>query len=277
MGFRHLKVVKDTSGTSDLRGIDVTMAYDERKLEVKESTSHVVHLRYRTRDIFEVRFTLKETGEELVVIASHWPSRRLGKFESEPSRIAVAENIAYLVDTHVKVASARYEELRNADQQEQALQEVQDKWETKILIVGDFNDEPHDESVVAHLLASHELDHVVGETNDIDKFKETAAYRGQSVYLFNAVWKFLTQEKAGTFFFSGSSNTSDVTNRYQVLDQIVVSRGLLTGNGLTLDLPSVAICQNKLVATKEGRPRAFDRKKKTGTSDHLPLTAVFKY
>jgi endonuclease/exonuclease/phosphatase family metal-dependent hydrolase len=181
MGYQHLKVVKDISETSDLRGIDVTLAYDERKLEVKDATSHLVHLRYRTRDIFEVCFIVKDTGEELVVIASHWPSRRLGKFESEPSRIAVADNIAYLVDEHVKIAPARYEELRKASQPEVALQEVRDKWETKVLVIGDFNDEPHDRSVVDHLLASRELDHVVGETNAIDGFKqETADYRGRS-------------------------------------------------------------------------------------------------
>lgn len=278
MGYQHLKVVMDPSGTSDLRGIDVAMAYDDRKLEVKGATSHVVHLRYRTRDIFEVSFTLKDTGEELVVIASHWPSRRLGKFESEPSRMTVAENIAFLVDEHVKVAPARYEQLRNSLQPEVALQEVKDKWETKVLVVGDFNDEPHDRSVIDHLLASHELDHVLGETNDIDRFKkETADYRGQAAFLFNATWKFLTQVKTSTFYFAGSLNTGTVTNRYQVLDQVVASRGLLAGNGLTLDLPSVAICHNKLVATREGRPRGFDRNKRTGTSDHLPVTAVLKY
>jgi hypothetical protein len=68
-----------------------------------------------------------------------------------------------------------------------------------------------------------------------------------------------------------------VTNRYQVLDQIVASRGWLAGNGLTLDLPSIAICRNELVATREGRPQGFDRKKRTGISDHLPVTAVLKY
>jgi hypothetical protein len=72
-------------------------------------------------------------------------------------------------------------------------------------------------------------------------------------------------------------NTGNVTNRYQVLDQIVASRGLLAGNGLTLDLPSVAICHNELVATREGRPRGFDKKKRTGTSDHLPVMALLKY
>ena len=46
-----------------LRGIDVAMAYDDRKLRVTDQVSHVVHLRYRTRDIFEVVFEVIETGE----------------------------------------------------------------------------------------------------------------------------------------------------------------------------------------------------------------------
>jgi Endonuclease/Exonuclease/phosphatase family len=95
-GNTHLKVVKDPAGTSDLRGIDVSLAYDDRKLSVVDKHSHVVHLRYQTRDIFEVIFKVKDTNEELVVIASHWPSRRHGRLESEPLRIAVAENIAFL-------------------------------------------------------------------------------------------------------------------------------------------------------------------------------------
>jgi hypothetical protein len=37
--------VKDPAGTSDLRGIDVSLAYDDRKLQVVETRSHVVHLR----------------------------------------------------------------------------------------------------------------------------------------------------------------------------------------------------------------------------------------
>jgi len=31
--YEHLRVIHDLSGTSDLRGIDVAMAFDERKLE----------------------------------------------------------------------------------------------------------------------------------------------------------------------------------------------------------------------------------------------------
>ena len=69
MGAGHMKVVEDPGGTSDLRGIDVSLAYDDRKLRVLEQRSHMVNLRYPTRDIFEVVFELVETNARLVVIA----------------------------------------------------------------------------------------------------------------------------------------------------------------------------------------------------------------
>jgi endonuclease/exonuclease/phosphatase family metal-dependent hydrolase len=274
MGNPHLKVVQDKNGTRDYRGIDVAMAYDKRKLNLISKTSHLVHLRYRTRDIFEVIFEVKETGKTLVVMASHWPSRRMGKYRSDPLRIAVAEHIAFLVEAHVKVDPQEYENLRTQNN----LGPVTEKWETKVIVVGDFNDEPGDRSVVDHLRASNDLDRVTGKTNDIDGFKkETADYRAQEVFLFNPTWKFLPQQNVGTFFIDRLRSGEKFANRYQVLDQLIASRGLLTGSGLTLDLDSVHIFQDPLVATSSGRPRSFNKKTQKGTSDHLPLGAILRY
>ena len=41
VGEPHLRVVEDPEGTSDLRGIDVSVAFDDRKLTPLESRSHV--------------------------------------------------------------------------------------------------------------------------------------------------------------------------------------------------------------------------------------------
>jgi len=90
------------------------------------------------------------------------------------------------------------------------------------------------------------------------------------------MWRFTGQQNVGTHFFSGSA-TSVETNRYSLLDQIVTSRGLLHATGLRLDLTTVAIFNNNLVATPSGRPRKFDRQTKKGTSDHLPVTAVLRF
>jgi hypothetical protein len=273
VGNPHLKVVADPSGTSDLRGIDTSLAYDERKLKVVEQRSHVVHLRYATRDIFEVVFETIETQERLVVIATHWPSRTKGRWRSEPSRIALAENVAFIVRDHVRFDAETYLQLKAAGD----LAAVQRRWETKVLIMGDLNDEPADRSVVEHLQASSELDRVTGPTNEIKRFaKEAIDYRGDDTFLYNASWKFLAPENTGTYFIE-STEDETFSNRYQVLDQVIASRGLLNPNGLHLDVGSVAIHATKTVATPLRRPRGFDRTTKKGTSDHLPVTARLLY
>lgn len=269
-GNANLKVVHDPSGTSDLRGIDCALAYDERKLRPVSAASHVVHLRYRTRDIFEVEFEVIDSGERLVVLACHWPSRKQGMYESEPLRCAVAENVAYLVEARVKFPPAQYLALQAAND----LAAVQRRWNTKVLVVGDFNDEPWDRSLVQHLMASRELDRVTGTGNDITRFaKEVADYRADDVFLFNPMWKFAAQQQAGTHFMDAIPGGGPNTNRYSLLDQIVVSRGLLGTTGLRLDVDSVAIFRDALVAKPSGRARSFDWTSKKGTSDHLPLTA----
>jgi len=276
MDTSNLKVVMDPSGTSDYRGIDVAMAYNPEKLEiVDEPVSHLVHLRYRTRDIFEVKFRIKDTGEEFVLIASHWPSRSRGKYESEPFRIAVAENIAYIVESHLKVSPTEFLEFKAQND----LSTLQKKWDSKVMVVGDFNDEPFNRSVLEHLKATGDLDRVIGKTNDIDKFdREPGLYRRREFFLYNACWQLLRGEKQGTFFLGNLRRGGKIPNRYQVLDQMVLTRGMLTGEGLRFDLNSVAIFHDDaLNATRSLRPKAFKKSSKKGYSDHFPITAVLRY
>lgn len=273
-GNPHLQVARDPSPPTDLRGIDVSVAYDERKLRVVDHASFVVHLRYPTRDIYQLIFEVVETGDRFVVIASHWPSRRQGKEHSEPARIAVAENIAFLVRDQVRLPSDEYLQARVAGD----LAAVQARFDTPILIMGDFNDEPCDASVVDHLQASSELDRVTGATNRITRFEtEVATYRGDDTWLYNSCWKFMAPENLGTFFIESTGSGEHFANRYQVLDNLIASRGLLLPGGVTLDPASVDIYSAPSVATPSGRPRAFDKKTKKGTSDHLPLIAQLTY
>jgi hypothetical protein len=259
-GNPHLKVVTDPTPPTDLRAIDVSIAYDDRKLRVVDQTSHMVHLRYPTRDIFEVTFEVVETSDPLVVIASHWPSRRQGKEHSEPSRMTVAENIAFLVRGPCPVPVAGVPGPQGgADHgglQRRALRCQRGR----------------------ALLASSELDRVVGPTNQITKFEaEVATYRGDDTWLYNACWKFLAPENLGTFFIESTGSGEHFANRYQVLDNLVASRGLLRPGGVTLDPGSVDIYRAASVATPSGRPRPFNKKTKKGTSDHLPVIATLTY
>jgi Endonuclease/Exonuclease/phosphatase family len=102
----HLQVVKAPTATSDLRGIDVSLACDNRMLTLIEKHSYAVRFRYLTRDVFEVLELVEVPGQRLVVIASRWPSRRLGKEHSEPLRMDVAENIAYLMRDRVRALTS---------------------------------------------------------------------------------------------------------------------------------------------------------------------------
>lgn len=273
-GNSHLTVVTDPAGTSDLRGIDVSLAYDDRKLQVVDRQSFVVHLRYATRDIFQVTFRVSDTGASFTVIAGHWPSRRQGKEHSAPARIAVAENIAFLVRDLVRLGPEDYLQAKAGND----LAAVQDRFDHPVLIMGDFNDEPSDTSVVDHLQASSELDRVIGPTNTITRFDaEVATYRSDDTWLYNACWKFLAPENLGTFFIESTGSGEHFANRYQVLDNLVASRGLLLPGGVTLDPETVQIYRQPSVATPSGRPRGFNRTTRKGTSDHLPVLAQLTY
>jgi hypothetical protein len=144
--------------------------------------------------------------------------------------------------------------------------------------MGDFNDEPGDRSVIHHLQASSERDRVAGPTNDIDRFIDVSRYRGDDTFLYNPCWRFLAPENSGTFFIDSTGDGQVFANRYQVLDQFVVSRGVLGGSGLRLVAASVAIIDSEAVATQPAkRPRKFSRKTRKGTSDHLPIIAALRY
>ena len=53
-------------------------------------------------------FETVDTDERLVVIATHWPSRTKGKWRFEPLRIALAENIAFIVRDHLRFDAQEY-------------------------------------------------------------------------------------------------------------------------------------------------------------------------
>jgi hypothetical protein len=58
----------------------------------------------------------------------------------------------------------------------------------------------------------------------------------------------------GTFFLASTRQGEAFANRYQVLDQFVVSRGLLSESGVRVDVPSVQIVRDARVATPAGDP-----------------------
>jgi len=110
----------------DARGIDVGLAYKSDLYRV----NFAVHLpvampddpNFLTRDILIINLTYKKTN--FYVMVNHWPSRRGGEEASKPKRMAAAE-VARAASDSILAKNPR----------------------AKILLMGDFNDEPFDESI----------------------------------------------------------------------------------------------------------------------------------
>jgi len=223
----------------DMRKIDVGFIYRKSVLSDPKAVAYNVRKRYPTRNILEVTFQVKN-GSILKVIGNHWPSRSSGQYESEPFRIMVAENCAWIVDKC-----------------------YQKDAETNIIVMGDFNDEPFNRSIQEYLFAIRNRDRVQARKNSTKS----------RPYLYNLTWSLMDGTTPGTYYFG--KNPAG----WNMLDQIMVSKGILVGNsGLEVDEKSIKIFRPKRI--KEGsKPKPYRKRKNKwvkGFSDHFPVTASIK-
>jgi predicted extracellular nuclease len=121
----------------DERGIDVAMLYDTTVFKPLHTETFSIRLTDKdgtpdyTRDILLVGGILD--GEHVHFIVNHWSSRREGQKETEFKRLAASEKISEIMATlHQKDAHA------------------------KIMVLGDFNDTPQNESL-KRLVNDHSL------------------------------------------------------------------------------------------------------------------------
>ena len=131
----HYQIVHFDS--PDERGIDVALIFDSKVFKLTHSEVYPVVLLDEngqpdyTRDILKVEGKLN--NEKIYLLVNHWPSRRLGVDETEPSRIMVSKKVSEII-----------EQIQSIDT------------DPKIIIMGDFNDDPKSESV-QRLINSHDL------------------------------------------------------------------------------------------------------------------------
>ena len=120
--------------SSDERGIDVALLYQKKHFELLDSEPIPLLLfneegeRDYTRDILVVKGKLKD--ELVYFIVNHWPSRRKGTKETEHKRIKAAQTIHEII-----------EKIKAEDDN------------AKIIIMGDFNDNPNSPSIKNHLVS----------------------------------------------------------------------------------------------------------------------------
>jgi exonuclease III len=215
----------------DRRGVDVGLLYDPSVFRFIDQKALAVTLpddtSFITRDILYVK-GLAIKSDTLHVFLNHWPSRREGNEKSMPRRLAAASVLKAAVDKILK-----------------------DNKNAKIIIMGDFNDEPTDKSLTEALKATNE------------KMPKTADE------LYNLMYdKKLNKE--GTYSYKGEWN---------MLDNLIVSQGLLNakkGLSTTYDAGSIFKADWMLYANPKtgektpnrtyGGPNYFG-----GISDHLPV------
>jgi predicted extracellular nuclease len=223
--------------SKDARGIDVALLYQRDQFKYLYHDSIRIHFpdnkKKRTRDVLHVTGEVL-TGDTLDVFVCHFPSRRGGQIQSESSRFYVASVVKAKTDSLMQIR-------KNAN----------------ILIMGDFNDEPSDNSLRKGLKAN---------PLPTDTIHRNALYN-----LFLSVEK---NSDIGSYKFGGHWN---------FLDQIIVSGNLLIPNRPFHVLPETATIFQKLFLLTEDKASGGMRPKKTfsgykyeeGYSDHLPVFVDF--
>lgn len=172
--------------SGDERGIDVAFVYDTDEFEVLDYEAVAVDLSAwddKTRDILYVK---GKTNNGIIIhfFINHWPSRREGRKESEPKRIAAAKT---LYNT------------------KKAILEKDPK--ANIIVMGDFNDEPSNISISDILKAE---DTALGIQQD-ELYNPMARLEsmGLGSYRFRRYWDMLDQ-----IMISGNLLTNEEGYRY---------------------------------------------------------------
>jgi endonuclease/exonuclease/phosphatase family metal-dependent hydrolase len=221
----------------DGRGIDVALFYRPSVFTLLTSSPIPVRLPsdldFRTRDILFVQGILG--ADTLNLYVNHWSSRVGGVEVTEPRRVQAAHVLRRHLDSvanHFLVFNA--------------------------LIMGDFNDEPHDRSVHEVLNAL-----IPGQDSPAGNSKTT---------LWNLAGTI--PEGEGTFWFWRD-------RAWNILDHIIVTESLMnhdnrrTKTGLTLKPGSFRVMKEPWMLKEDNEYqvpfRSYTRQYDGGFSDHLPV------
>ena len=212
----------------DRRGVDVALLYQPQQFQLIDTQFLNVDLGddSRTRDILHATGKITN-GDTLHIFVNHWPSRYGGELESKPKRNKAAQTLRNSIDSLFKTSQ-----------------------KCKIIIMGDFNDYPDDESL-------HSILQAQTPTNDI-----------QSDQLYNLAIPLNEKGKNGSHKFGGE---------WGMLDQIIVSGPLLQATSQSqIEQLELKICQENFLF-KESTTGKNPKRSFLGTffaygySDHLPV------
>ncbi|MBN2683268.1 MAG: endonuclease/exonuclease/phosphatase family protein [Bacteroidales bacterium] len=215
----------------DKRGVDVGLIFQPKYFKLKNSASYT--LKIEGMDDFYTRDQLLVSGEfdgEMIhVIVNHWPSRRGGEKRSRPLRNAAADLTKSICDS-----------ILNLDKN------------AKIIIMGDLNDDPNNESVKLHLKTVSEKEEV----------KEGVFYN---------TMEGLFKKGVGSLAYRDAWN---------LFDQIIISPGLVKDENNGYIFHKSFVFNKKFLMQAEGQYKGYPLRTyvgstyKGGYSDHFP-TYIF--
>ena len=215
----------------DARGVDVAFLYRPEVFKLEGEKAIKADVPWRTRDILTMWGTIED--EPFFFMVAHWPSRLGGKEASESKRIAVGEQMRAIADSVIQANPA-----------------------TKVIIMGDFNDDPTDKSVLQGLGA---------------KIRKKDLQEGD---LYNPYGAML-RAGLGTLAYGDAWN---------IFDNIVVSENLVNGEKSSIQLIQANgskfdgnIFKPHYLIQKEGQYKGYPLRTfigdnfQGGYSDHLPV------
>ncbi|RYE22878.1 MAG: hypothetical protein EOP51_12140 [Sphingobacteriales bacterium] len=225
---RHLKFVHYNS--PDRRGVDVALLYNPKYFKPLYSTSLFVKLpggskdSYFTRDVLYTKGLLD--GDTVHVFVNHWPSRSGGEERSIPARAAAAGVVKHSVDSLMAV---------NAH--------------SKVLVMGDLNDDPVSPSIAKVLNAK-------GSARNVS-----------STGLFNPWWD----------MYKRGIGTSAYQDAWGLFDQIIISGNWLPKEQSGYFYQKAVIFNKDFLLQKTGKFRGYSKRAwdgmtyNYGYSDHFPV------
>lgn len=213
----------------DRRGIDVALLY-RKDMFIPEKTK-AIRISFpfdsllKTRDILFVNGRVFDSVP-VNIFVNHWPSRYSGMQSSERNRIHVSSVLEKQIDSLFKI-----------DRQ------------SNVIVMGDFNDDPDNESIIKLLQPKNIFD------ND------------------TLLWNLMSYEKTN---FHGSLK---YRSNWHIFDQIIVSRSLFDGtNGAIVDKKYASIFAPDFLLTEDLKYMGYKPFRtyigpqyNGGFSDHLPI------
>jgi exonuclease III len=214
----------------DKRGIDCALIYKSK--DFIYLNHNVLNIEfpwepdYKTRDILHVKGILGKS-DTINIFVNHWPSRRGGQEESEKNRVFVAEQLRKSID-QIQIKNSL----------------------AKIIVMGDFNDEPNNVSVTNSLKATN--------NKSSENQKE----------LYNLMYD-LFDAGHGSYNYRGDWN---------MLDHLIVSQSLINSkNGISTTFDAGRIYNKEWICFKNKSGDSTPNRTYLGSkycggySDHFPV------